>query len=86
MELDAKRPCVLRFNMPFEVGLAAGMEAHGDHTHYWYAFEEKKYRALKSLSDLNGTEVYAHGGRRPAFSGVWLTPWPEASTARPLLI
>jgi len=62
VELDAKRPCVPRFNMPFELGLAAGMEAHGDHPHYWYAFEEKKYRALKSLSDLNGTEVYAHGG------------------------
>jgi hypothetical protein len=48
--------------MPFELGLAVGMEAHSGHPHFWYAFEARPYRALKSLSDLNGTEVYVHGG------------------------
>jgi hypothetical protein len=68
VELDTKRPCVPRFNMPFELGLAAGMEAHGDHTHYWYAFEAKEHRALKSLSDLNGTEITSIMERPKAFS------------------
>jgi hypothetical protein len=63
VELDRKRPRVPRFNMPFELGLAVGWEKHGGHPHYWYAFEAKPLRALKSLSDLNGTEFYIHGNR-----------------------
>lgn len=63
VELDRKRPRVPRFNMPFELGLAVGMAAHGGYNHLWYAFEAKQFRALKSLSDLNGTEIYVHGGK-----------------------
>jgi hypothetical protein len=63
VQLDQKRPRVPRFNMPFELGLAVGWEKHGGQPHYWYAFEAKPYRALKSLSDLNGTEFYIHGNR-----------------------
>jgi hypothetical protein len=63
VELDQKRPRVPRFNMPFELGLAVGWETHGGQPHQWYAFESKPHRALKSLSDLNGTEFYIHDNR-----------------------
>jgi hypothetical protein len=49
--------------MPFELGLAVGWEKYADEPHRWYAFESKPYRALKSLSDLNGTEFYIHDNR-----------------------
>ena len=60
VELDEKRPCLPRFNMPFELGAAVGMAEHSGHDHFWYAFDAKQYRAQKSLSDLNGTEIYIH--------------------------
>ncbi len=63
VELDEKRPCLPRFNMPFELGAAVGMAEHSGYDHFWYAFDAKRYRAQKSLSDLNGTEVYVHEGR-----------------------
>lgn len=63
VEVDEKRPRTPRFNMPFELGAAVGMAEHSGRPHYWYAFEAKPYRALKSLSDLNGTEVYIHYGK-----------------------
>lgn len=63
VELDVKRPRVPRFNMPFELGLAVGWEKFGGDSHRWYAFESKPFRALKSLSDLNGTEFYIHDNR-----------------------
>ena len=63
VELDDKRPRSPRFNMPFELGAAVGMAVHGGHAHYWYAFEATPYRVLKTLSDLNGTEVYIHHGK-----------------------
>ncbi len=57
VELDSKRPRLPRFNMPFELGMAVGMAEHSGHEHLWYAFDSKPFRAQKSLSDLNGTEV-----------------------------
>jgi hypothetical protein len=63
VELDGRRPRVPRFNMPFELGAAVGMAEHSGYDHFWYAFEARQYRALKSLSDLNGTEVYIHDGK-----------------------
>lgn len=63
VELDDRRPRVPRFNMPFELGAAVGMAEHGRYDHFWFAFESKPYRALKTLSDLNGTEIYAHEGK-----------------------
>jgi hypothetical protein len=46
--------------MPFELGLAV---AHSKRTplHTFYVFEEIKRRLSKSLSDLDGTDVYIHG-------------------------
>jgi hypothetical protein len=63
VELDERRPHVPRFNMPFELGAAIGISEHSGYDHLWYAFEARQYRALKSLSDLNGTEVYIHEGK-----------------------
>ena len=30
--------------------------------HVWFVFERLPWRLQKSLSDLNGTDVYTHGG------------------------
>jgi|SRR5712692_5255710 len=63
VELDHRRPLTPRFNMPFELGLAVAWAEHVNPDHRWYVFESKSFRVLKSLSDINGTEVYVHGGR-----------------------
>ncbi|MGA8872583.1 MAG: hypothetical protein WA434_04670 [Candidatus Acidiferrales bacterium] len=49
--------------MPFELGLAVAhqMSPRG-RTHGWFVCEAKDRRLLKSLSDLNGTDPYVHGG------------------------
>jgi hypothetical protein len=62
VELDAHRPRTPRFNMPFELGLAVAQTEHVRNGHTWYVFEARRFRVLKSLSDINGTEVYIHGG------------------------
>jgi hypothetical protein len=62
VELDPRRPKTPRFNMPFELGLAVAGTGRGRNRHRWYVFEAKKFRVLKSLSDMNGTEAYIHGG------------------------
>ena len=49
--------------MPFELGLAVGYHTRrANRAHTWFVFETKPWRLQKSLSDLNGTDVYAHGG------------------------
>jgi hypothetical protein len=63
VELDPKRPQTPRFNIPFELGLAVALATVGGHVHKWHVFESKRYRGSKSLSDLNGTEIYIHDGR-----------------------
>lgn len=62
VELDASHPRTPRFNMPFELGLAVACQklVRADQT--WFVFESKRYRLMKSLSDLNGTDPYIHGG------------------------
>ncbi len=48
--------------MPFELGMAvARQKAGGDHA--WFVFERMDHRIKKSLSDLDGTDVYIHRGR-----------------------
>lgn len=62
VELDKKRPPTPRFNMPFELGLSVAWERLTKRTHIWFVFEARTYRLSKSLSDLNGTDPYIHGG------------------------
>jgi|SRR5579864_1890054 len=63
VELDSKKPRTPRFNMPFELGLAVARATVRGSPHKWYVFESRKYRAEKSLSDINGTEIYIHEGK-----------------------
>jgi hypothetical protein len=63
VELDFTRPRTPRFNMPFELGLAAMTSLHPGSNHSWFVLETKHWRLQKSLSDLNGTDIYIHGGK-----------------------
>ncbi len=58
VQLDRRPPSTPRFNMPFELGLAV---AHFSGQR-WFVFEARPYRLNKSLSDLDGTDPYIHGG------------------------
>jgi hypothetical protein len=61
VQLDRNAPRTPRFNMPFELGLAvAWAQAHPRHK--WFVFESTRRRLNKSLSDLDGTDPYIHGG------------------------
>jgi hypothetical protein len=62
VQLDRANPRTPRFNMPFELGLAVAWEMMGSGRHMWFVMEAVNYRLAKSLSDLNGTDPYIHGG------------------------
>jgi hypothetical protein len=62
VQLDRRPPAAPRFNMPFELGLTVGHDAQSGSPHTWFVFERISWRLQKSLSDLNGTDVYVHGG------------------------
>ncbi|MGH7812468.1 MAG: hypothetical protein ACREQI_00495 [Candidatus Binataceae bacterium] len=62
VELDGSRPRTPRFNMPFELGLTAGLAKSRDKSHRWFVLEEVPHRLTKSLSDLNGTDPQIHRG------------------------
>jgi hypothetical protein len=61
VQLDRARPSTPRFNMPFELGLAVGLTKRNHPGHVWVVCESLVHRVQKSLSDLNGTDVYIHG-------------------------
>jgi len=52
-----------RFNMPFELGVAVALSAHGSAKHRWIILEARPHRAQRTLSDLSGTDPYCHHGR-----------------------
>lgn len=63
VQLDRHPPATPRFNMPFELGLTVGANTRGSAgAHVWFVFERVPWRLQKSLSDLNGTDIYTHGG------------------------
>ena len=45
--------------MPFELGITVGL---GNSEHSWIVCETVRRRLNKSLSDLDGTDVYIHNG------------------------
>jgi hypothetical protein len=59
VQLDRNAPSTPRFNMPFELGITVGL---GNAQHSWIVCETVRRRINKSLSDLDGTDVYIHGG------------------------
>jgi hypothetical protein len=61
VELDATPPATPRFNMPFELGIAIALIGARGRKHI-YLFESVKRRLNKSLSDMDGTDVYIHHG------------------------
>jgi hypothetical protein len=63
VEIDPVPPPTPRFNMSFELGLAVAFHWRPRTKHTWFVFETAKWRIQKSLSDLNGTDVYIHEGR-----------------------
>lgn len=53
---------VPRFNMPFELGLAAAIALHEGSRHQWRAFERIPHRLDQSLSDIRGYDHSIHAG------------------------
>jgi hypothetical protein len=62
VQLDRTVPCTPRFNMPFELGLVIALERSVHANHSWIVCETVPHRIKKSLSDLDGTDAYIHGG------------------------
>jgi hypothetical protein len=48
--------------MPFELGLSVAWQMLGNE-HTWFVCEAVNRRLQKSLSDLDGTDVYVHDGK-----------------------
>lgn len=60
----------VRFNMPFELGLAYAIKAQSDH-HDFLVLEKKAYRLDRHLSDLRGIDPKIHHGTvRGAISAI----------------
>lgn len=51
-----------RFNMPFELGLAAAVSLSDHRRHQFFVLERKSYRLQRTLSDMNGYDPFLHGG------------------------
>lgn len=85
VELSPDRPKVPRFNMPFELGLAAAMNLAGSR-HRWFVLEAQRYQLQKSLSDVNGYDPFIHdgapGGVLDVLRDMFRTSRPQPSTAK----
>lgn len=53
---------VPRFNMPFELGLAAAVSLQQNARHEWRILERVPLRVGQSLSDIGGYDASIHGG------------------------
>lgn len=62
VKVDKVAPRTPRFNMPFELGLTVALKSTKLPNHAWVVCESMRHRLNKSLSDLNGTDPYIHGG------------------------
>jgi hypothetical protein len=62
VQLDSVAPRTPRFNMPFELGLTVALKSAKVPNHAWVVCETMRRRLNKSLSDLDGTDPYIHGG------------------------
>ncbi len=62
VQLSAGPFRVPRFNMPFELGLAAAIAFEEGVTHQWRALECVPFRLNQSLSDIDGYDHSIHSG------------------------
>ncbi len=60
VELSAGPPHLPRFNMPFELGMAY-FYSRSEAAHQCFIFDGDHRQFEKSLSDLKGVDIYAHG-------------------------
>lgn len=62
----SKKGDLSRSNMPFELGLDVGCIRYGKKIHKskcLLIFDEEQYRYQKSISDIAGSDIEAHGGK-----------------------
>jgi hypothetical protein len=59
----------LRLNMGFELGLAVSHYELNPSAHTFFVFETRRGRLARTLSDLNGTDIHIHGGKRARLFG-----------------
>jgi|SRR6185295_8351210 len=52
----------VRFNLPFELGLACGLSAYG-RSHDFVILEKERGRLDLTLSDIKGRDIYIHEGK-----------------------
>ena len=52
----------VRFNLPFELGLACALSAYGGE-HDFVIMEKERHRLDRTLSDLKGQDPYIHEGK-----------------------
>ncbi|HUH63527.1 MAG TPA: hypothetical protein VLZ50_11035 [Terracidiphilus sp.] len=62
VEVSPAPPATPRFNMPLELGLTITWAKMHPKRHTWFLWESTPRRIQKSLSDLDGTDVYIHSG------------------------
>jgi hypothetical protein len=62
VQLSSRPFRVPRFNMPFELGLAAAIAFEERATHQWRALERVPFRLNQSLSDIGGYDHSIHSG------------------------
>jgi hypothetical protein len=52
----------VRFNMPFELGLACSLQLNEPQHYDVLVFDSRPYRLDRRLSDYKGRDLYIHGG------------------------
>jgi hypothetical protein len=52
-----------RLNMAFELALAVGYQRTHPDSHTWFVFETRRGRIERTLSDLNGSDIFIHQGK-----------------------
>lgn len=70
----------VRFNMPFELGLACAA-AHGGTGHAYILLERVEHRLDRTLSDIKGRDPYVYGGSPRLLVGCVLDALRKTSVA-----
>ncbi|MGH9582892.1 MAG: hypothetical protein ACRD4O_08160, partial [Bryobacteraceae bacterium] len=57
VQVSRSAPQTPRFNMPFELGLTVSWSCMNAGRHCWFVCDSEPHRILRSMSDLNGTDI-----------------------------